>query len=332
MTEVDRLTLLDSEIEEIDGLLTEVAARHRAVDDTDFLLETERLAHGLPLRLRAFLATCRTLERPLFLVEGWPVGDAALGPTPRDWQAAWQPVEFGRTNSTLRHQMLLVLAASLVGDPFALSSAQTGHLVNHIVPVAGTETYVSATSSTEELTWHTEEAGFRFRPDHLAFVCLRNPQQVPTTIGLVGDLVLDPRVEEVLRQPLFGMPQVGAEERVEYAPVLYGTKDRPYLSADSVYMTPAPGDSAAAKALAVLSAAVDTALQPFVARPGDMYFLDNHQAVHGRPAFLPRYDGTDRWLLRVKIGRDLRASRAYRSGAGARVIDFDRLGCPDSVG
>ncbi|HEY5985391.1 MAG TPA: hypothetical protein VIV12_03255 [Streptosporangiaceae bacterium] len=303
-----------------------MTARHSAVDDTGFLLEAESFAHHLPVRVRTYLAACRARERPLFVVKGWRVDDAALGPTPRDWQAAWRNDGPGRTDPTHRHQVLLLLVASLLGDLFALSSAQAGHMVNHIVPIAGTEGYVSATSSSSELAWHTEEAGFRFRPDHLAFVCLRNPQQVPTTVGLAGDLVLDPEVEQILRQPLFGMPQVGADEWVEYGPVLYGSADRPYLSADSVYMTPAPGDGAAAQALVALGVAVEAGLRPFAARPGDLYFLDNHQAVHGRPTFVPRYDGSDRWLLRVKVGRDLRGSRAYRCGAAARVIDFDRLG------
>ncbi|HEV2375322.1 MAG TPA: TauD/TfdA family dioxygenase [Streptosporangiaceae bacterium] len=321
-----QLTLLDSEVDEIDALLTEVTARHPAVDDTGFLLAAESLAHGLPVRVRAHLAACRAQERPLFAVAGWRVGDGTLGPTPGDWQAAWRNNGPGRAGPTHRHQVLLMLAASLVGDPFALSSAQEGHMVNHIVPIAGAEGHVSAASSTSVLTWHTEEAGFRFRPDHLAFACLRNPQQVPTTVGLASDLVLDPEVEQVLRQPLFGMPQVGSAGRVEYGPVLYGSADRPYLSADSVYMTPAPGDGSAAQALTALAAAVDAAARPFTARPGDLYFLDNHQVVHGRPAFVPRYDGSDRWLLRVKVARDLRGSRAYRGGAAARVIDFDQLG------
>nr|WP_062340186.1 TauD/TfdA family dioxygenase [Herbidospora sakaeratensis] len=315
-----RLTLLDCEIDEIGALLSEVAARYSFVDDTGFLMEAERLAHGLPRRLRAFLAECRAAERPLFVIARWPVDDAALGLTPPDWRAGCADHE-----SIHRHQLLLVLAASLLGDPFTLSSAQGGHLVNHIVPVAGAERQISAASS-EELGWHTEEAGFRFRPDHLGFICLRNPQRVPMMIGLADHLVLDPAVREILRSPLFGMPQLGAAERIEYAPVLYGDVDRPYLSADSVYMVPAPGDRAAAEAWEVLGAAIDTALRPFVMEPGDLYFLDNHRAVHGRPAFLPRYDGADRWLLRVKIGRDLRASRPYRGGAGTRVIDFDRLG------
>ncbi|WP_344267892.1 TauD/TfdA family dioxygenase [Actinomadura napierensis] len=324
MTGVDRLTLRDSEIEEIDLLLTEVTARHGAVDDAAFLREAEVIAHRLPLRLRTFLASCRSRERPLFVVEGWPVRDDALGPTPPDWQEAWRGAS-GRSDATYRHQLLLVLAASLIGDAFALSTVQDGHLVNHIVPVRGTEEHVSATSSTRELAWHTEEAGFRLRPDHLAFVCLRNPDKVPTTVGLVDDLVLDPAVEEMLRRPLFGMPRLGTEGRIEYAPVLYGPADRPYLSADSVYMSPAPGADTAAEALAVLGAALDAVLRPFTARPGDLYFLDNHRAVHGRPAFRPRYDGTDRWLLRVKAGRDLRGSAACRAGAGARVVDVDRL-------
>ncbi|KAB2371865.1 Fe(II)-2OG oxygenase family protein [Actinomadura montaniterrae] len=321
MTGPDRLTLRDGEVEQIDSLLTEVAARYGDVDGADFVQEAEAIAQRLPLRLRTFLVSCRSRERPLFAVEGWPVDDAALGPTPRDWQDAWPPAG----DATHRHHLLLVLAASLVGDAFALSTTQDGHLVNHIVPVLGAEAHVSATSSTRELAWHTEEAGFRFSPDHLAFLCLRNPSEVPTTIGLADDLVLDPAVEDVLRRPLFGMPQLGTEGRIEYAPVLYGPAERPYLSADSVYMVPAPGADDAAEALAVLGAALDAVLRPFTAVPGDLYFLDNRRAVHGRPAFQPRYDGTDRWLLRVKTGRDIRGSGACRARGGARVVDADRL-------
>jgi hypothetical protein len=90
-------------------------------------------------------------------------------------------------------------------------------------------------------------------------------------------------------------------------------------------MVPAPGADDAAEALAVLGAALDAALRPFPAVPGDLYFLDNRRAVHGRPAFQPRYDGTDRWLLRVKTGRDIRGSGACRTRGGARVVDVDRL-------
>ena len=35
---------------------------------------------------------------------------------------------------------------------------------------------------------------------------------------------------------------------------------------------------------------------------GDLVIIDNHHIVHGRTAYSPRFDGTDRWLQRVLIG------------------------------
>lgn len=54
--------------------------------------------------------------------------------------------------------------------------------------------------------------------------------------------------------------------------------------------------------------------------PGDCVFIDNFRAVHGRKSFRARYDGTDRWLKRLNITRNLRGSRAWRPAADNRVI------------
>jgi hypothetical protein len=42
--------------------------------------------------------------------------------------------------------------------------------------------------------------------------------------------------------------------------------------------------------------------------------------THGRQPFTARFDGTDRWLTRLNIARDLRKSRAQRRGADDRTI------------
>lgn len=57
-----------------------------------------------------------------------------------------------------------------------------------------------------------------------------------------------------------------------------------------------------------------------VLTPGDICFLDNYQVVHGRKPFQARFDGTDRWLRRLNIARDLRRSREYRLSADSRVV------------
>jgi alpha-ketoglutarate-dependent taurine dioxygenase len=58
-----------------------------------------------------------------------------------------------------------------------------------------------------------------------------------------------------------------------------------------------------------------------ILQPGDIYFIDNFRAVHGRKPFKANYDGNDRWLKRINITRDLRKSRTYRSNPTSRIID-----------
>lgn len=55
--------------------------------------------------------------------------------------------------------------------------------------------------------------------------------------------------------------------------------------------------------------------------PGDLAVVDNRITVHGRTAFSPRFDGTDRWLQRTFVLADLRRSRAHRAGDGYVLAD-----------
>ena len=67
-------------------------------------------------------------------------------------------------------------------------------------------------------------------------------------------------------------------------------------------------------------AALSAAERAITLRPGDAVFVDNHLAVHGRRPFKARYDGTDRWLKRVSVTRDLRRSRALRDTPDSRLL------------
>jgi alpha-ketoglutarate-dependent taurine dioxygenase len=65
---------------------------------------------------------------------------------------------------------------------------------------------------------------------------------------------------------------------------------------------------------------IEANMQDIQLRPGDIAFIDNYRAVHGRKSFRARYDGTDRWLKRLNITRNLRGSRAWRPTADNRII------------
>jgi alpha-ketoglutarate-dependent taurine dioxygenase len=68
---------------------------------------------------------------------------------------------------------------------------------------------------------------------------------------------------------------------------------------------------------AVYEAQVDLELEA-----GEICFIDNYRALHGRKPFKypAKYDGTDRWLKRVNIIRDIRKSRDMRMTSTSRII------------
>ena len=61
-------------------------------------------------------------------------------------------------------------------------------------------------------------------------------------------------------------------------------------------------------------------LENIILEPGTACFLDNYRAIHGRSAFEPKFDGTDRWLKRMILTRDLRKSRALRADPEKPVL------------
>jgi L-asparagine oxygenase len=53
--------------------------------------------------------------------------------------------------------------------------------------------------------------------------------------------------------------------------------------------------------------------------PGDIILIDNRRAVHGRSSYSPKYDGTDRFLIRCFSTLDYDKSD-YARKEGSRII------------
>lgn len=101
--------------------------------------------------------------------------------------------------------------------------------------------------------------------------------------------------------------------------MLFGDPHAPYVRLDPYFMDRVE-DPAARTALEELTRQIDGALEDQVLEAGGVCFIDNFQAVHGRKPFSARYDGTDRWLKRINVVRDLRKSRDARRAAESRVL------------
>ena len=233
-----------------------------------------------------------------------------------------------------------MLLAAGVGEVFGYATLQQGNLIHHLLPIQGEEQEQSGHSSTTTLDWHSEDAFTTARCDFLVLMALRNHQGVGTLYAPASVLdELDSADREILSQPRFvvraddeHLKNVQAasdarlesihdpERRITMTPILHGGIDLPHLVIDRVFMAARDGDEEASGAFARAVMAIDRHIQAVPLAPGDVFVIDNHRAVHGRAPFNARYDGSDRWLLKVSVTRDLMKSRSYRETAISRVV------------
>ncbi|WP_327119837.1 TauD/TfdA family dioxygenase [Nocardia sp. NBC_01730] len=100
----------------------------------------------------------------------------------------------------------------------------------------------------------------------------------------------------------------------------FGSPADPYLRFDQDYVDWPDDVDGISEAVEALRRVIDESLIHLPLRSGDFLVLDNRRAVHGRSSFTPTYRGTDRWLKRLNITRNLERSRHLRRSALDRVI------------
>ena len=312
-----RLALSKEELGEIRLLVREVASRHPSVEGADFLDNVSTYAQEMPRRIRVFLNTFRLTEPSgICLISGYPVDDARVGKTPSHWRK--KPDE----PCTIEEEIFLNLCGALLGDAIAWSHQRDGIICQDLVPIEGHANKMIGSGSELELVWHTEDASYSYRGDYIGLMCLRNPDAVPTTFALIDEVRLDPDRVEILFEPRFHFrpdPSHPSDKEGEKASVLFGDPKFPYVRFDP-YCMDSPDTEEARSAMDYLTRAIDEKLTGVALRPGECLFIDNYKAVHGRSSFKARFDGTDRWLKRITVARDLRRSRALRKAPASRVI------------
>lgn len=247
------------------------------------------------------------------LLKGMPIGD--LPPTP--------PTPTALTGKDHVSEFTLLTVARRLGQPVGYEPEHGGDIVQNLVPVQGTETRQVSTSSKVELMFHTEAAFHPHRPRYLLLICLRGDPSAVTTLSSIHEVL--PHLSEATRGVLFeprfrtavDESYLHGRANVLGAPmaVLSGDRELPTMVFDADLMVGT--DEVAEAALRELSAAVESMRTGVALEAGDLLVVDNAVAVHGRTPYVPRFDGTDRWLQRAFVVSDLRPSAAERRG---RVI------------
>lgn len=306
-------------------------------DSPEFFEHAWSAVADMPAGLRGFLEEFRRREpSAACLIHGFPVDDEAIGPTPSHWAGA------GSVKSTADQEISLALCGLALGDPFAWETLQAGRLIQNILPITGDETRQSGYGSAALLEFHTEDGFHPDRCDYLLLLGLRNHDAVPTIVASVRDVSLPERTRELLSQPRYCIlpdyehirqleqkdpdhPALTRMRRMSSDPeptaVLFGDSLNPYLRIDRPFMHCIADDAEAEKALDELMAELERVQRNVVVGPGTLLVVDNYLAVHGRRPFTARYDGTDRWLKKLTVSRDLRRSvSASHSVHGGRVL------------
>ncbi len=339
-----KYTLSNHEVHEVEILVDEVIAKSHSTAGNTFLQNVTLYAQELPRELRKFMIEMKYGEQAgAWVVAGFPVDNLAIGGTPPHW------AQDAGCSATLREETAFALFGTLLGDLFGWATQQNGAIIHNILPIRGHEHEQLGSGSADLLEWHTEEAFHPLRCDYLGLMCLRNHDGVPTTFASVDMVKLDDNVRQILFQPRYIIlpdnshfanygiakeEELNADQSLSNAyhgiekmnsdpdkvPVLYGDRNAPYMAVDPYYMRVPTDDQEAQYALNKLYDAVNEQLQDIVLTQGDCGFIDNYRSVHGRKAFAARYDGTDRWLKRINITRDLRKSRASRADNTSHVI------------
>lgn len=310
------------------GQILELLQRYRPSGLTVSLADLHQLAllsQHLPVGLREFLIDSKFKENASAYVISAPcLVPQNLAHTPKHWGVEVEP------KSSLLFEAALVMFASILGDVFAWRTQQDGAFVHDVLPVKGLEYEQLGAGSLTPLSWHTEDAFHNYRGDYIGLGCLRNHDQIATTLASIDSLKLSQYEASILRDCRFmivpdnsHLPKhnlgvsIDQFEKInltstspESIALLFGDHQRPFLRIDPDFMRTIEGDTEALKVLAHICNAINEALIDIYLSAGDFLFIDNYRCVHGRRAFKPRFDGTDRWLKRVNLTRSLRFAQA----------------------
>jgi L-asparagine oxygenase len=240
----------------------------------------------------------------IFLYENLDVG--YVPPTP-----ATPIVSSPQHASSKESTLVLLRHAEKYGYPIGYIQEQNGQIIQNIVPVHKTEYQQISTSSKTELALHTETAFHPYKPDYVVLFCLRGDPEAVTTYANLSDILkhISPETKNILKSKMFttGIDlsfRTNGEEDQEIPISIIGESDGMLtFTYDATVMK--PNGDLARSALEELEGAIPKCIKEIVLKTGDLLVIDNRKTIHGRKPFQARYDGTDRWVQRVLVRKEL---------------------------
>ncbi|QXI31581.1 TauD/TfdA family dioxygenase [Pseudomonas vanderleydeniana] len=247
-------------------------------------------------------------EAVALIVRGLPI-DAQLPATPYDDEPGIED--------------LPVLSGAILGVLAALGTRPVGYqgesdktVFRHVSPKQERESEASSFGSRVSLGMHVDNPhlpltcepvdGLSACPEYLSLTGLRCEMDVPTRIVAIRDVldILPDFVEQELQRPNFSIRRpesFGKQGNVlENVPLLYTPATGGlHCRYNKAAVTANTANASFAMQLFSATANHPDVIRHILLQPGDLLIFKNQQTLHARDGFTPRYDGRDRWMIRV---------------------------------
>ena len=213
-----------------------------------------------------------------------------------------------KLGETTELSKIQAICMTIMGEMVAYEAEGYGNLFQDVVPLKSMLNQQTSTGSNFELEIHTEQAFSQLRPDSLSLSCLRGDPNAFTYILHVESILQNMTEHEIalLKQPLWKIGvdlsfKINESEFIEGNirgpfPILQGSEENPILvfDQDLMFGLTEESDSLIDKIVGLYYRERNS----YNLTSGDIIFIDNNRAVHGRSSFFPKFDGLDRFLIR----------------------------------
>ncbi|MET1079693.1 MAG: TauD/TfdA family dioxygenase [Pseudomonas sp.] len=274
-------------------LMAETTTEYTEQDFRPYLARCLGEGGQLPERLVSALATLSQphLNEGFLLIRNLPLPD--MGFTPLSRRKTISDSGLNRT----KH--LKTLINSQIGIVYTFDSKQNQDHVESIFPIRE-DANRQINSNSDFLEWHVEDGFHPLRADFVSLLCLRGDPDAFTYICPMSYVDLADDVLDTLTQPRY-LIQVDDTfnqmvARLQFKTSVFDSSQRNEVVYDPSYMSCL--DPEAERAFRLLGEQIQAKHLAIALKAGDMLIFDNKKVVHARSPYSPRYDGTDRWLLR----------------------------------
>lgn len=198
--------------------------------------------------------------------------------------------------------------------PVVYEGENNGKLLRHVVPREGMEKQISSYGSKESFLPHVDNPDLAIRtevhrkvspcPDTLSLLCLRQQEGVATSIIKLDDIIssLSHRDINLLQEECFCVSRPASFDKksnLKNVPLLSVDKGK-YISRFDYHnvFSENPIHQSALENFKKSSLDNSKWIELYL-QPKQIITFDNQRVLHTRNGFVPKFDGFDRWLIRV---------------------------------